>query len=68
MNIVTTHDAERCHVIKIILIYIDGELVSRDEAKISVYDFWLIWRQEGSDCNEGFEEHMDRLFEKLVKP
>jgi|TARA_R110001583_G_scaffold195355_2_gene372148 branched-chain amino acid aminotransferase len=67
---VTTHDAEDDPRNKDILIYIDGELFHRDEAKISVYDsgFMLgdgMW--EGMRLYNGtwafFEEHMDRLFE-----
>ncbi|MDB4838145.1 aminotransferase class IV, partial [Marinomonas sp.] len=66
----TTHDAEEDPRNKDILIYIDGELFHRDEAKVSVYDsgFMLgdgMW--EGMRLYNGkwafFEEHMDRLFE-----
>lgn len=67
---VTTHDAQEDPRNNDLLIYIDGELVHRDEAKISVYDsgFMLgdgMW--EGMRLYNGkwafFEEHMDRLFE-----
>jgi len=66
----STHDAEEDVRNKDILIYIDGELVHRDEAKVSVYDsgFMLgdgMW--EGMRLYDGkwafFDEHMDRLFE-----
>ena len=66
----TTHDAEEDPRNKDILIYINGELVHRDEAKVSVYDagFMLgdgMW--EGMRLYNGkwafWEEHMDRLFE-----
>ncbi len=66
----TTHDAEEDARNKDILIYVNGELVHRDEAKISVYDsgFMLgdgMW--EGMRLYNGkwafFEEHMDRLFD-----
>ena len=66
----TTHDAEEDIRNQDILIYVDGELVHRNEAKISVYDsgFMLgdgMW--EGMRLYDGkwafFDEHMDRLFE-----
>ncbi len=66
----TTHDAEEDARNKDILIYVNGELVHRDEAKVSVYDsgFMLgdgMW--EGMRLYNGkwafFEEHMDRLFD-----
>lgn len=65
----TTHDAEEDARNRDILIYIDGRLVPRDEARVSVYDsgFMLgdgMW--EGMRLHNGrwafFEEHMDRLF------
>ncbi|HUF57070.1 MAG TPA: aminotransferase class IV [Thermohalobaculum sp.] len=65
----TTHDAEEDARNRDILIYVDGRLVPRDEAKISVYDsgFMLgdgMW--EGMRLYNGrwafFDEHMDRLF------
>ena len=66
----TTHDAEDDPRNRDILIYIDGALVPRDEAKVSVYDsgFMLgdgMW--EGMRLYNGkwafFDDHMDRLFE-----
>lgn len=66
----TTHDAEDDTRNRDILIYVDGALVPRDEAKVSVYDsgFMLgdgMW--EGMRLYDGvwafFDEHMDRLFE-----
>lgn len=66
----TTHDAEDDPRNKDILIYVDGELLPRVEAKVSVYDsgFMLgdgMW--EGLRLHHGtwvfFDEHMDRLFE-----
>ena len=65
----STHDAEDDLRNRDILIYINGELKHRDEAKVSVYDsgFMLgdgMW--EGMRLYDGvwvfFEEHMDRLF------
>ncbi len=65
----TTHDAEEDARNRDILIYVDGELVHKDEAKVSVYDsgFMLgdgMW--EGMRLYDGqwafFDEHMDRLF------
>lgn len=65
----TTHDAEEDARNRDILIYVNGELVHRDEAKVSVYDsgFMLgdgMW--EGMRMYNGkwafFDEHMDRLF------
>ena len=66
----TTHDADEDARNRDILIYVNGELVHRDEAKVSVYDsgFMLgdgMW--EGMRLYDGrwafFEEHMDRLFD-----
>jgi len=67
---VTTHDAEDDRRNSDIKIYVNGEIVHRDEAKVSVYDsgFMLgdgMW--EGMRLYDGvwafFEEHMDRLFD-----
>ena len=69
-NAQTTHDAEEDPRNRDILIYVDGELLPRDEAKVSVYDsgFMLgdgMW--EGLRLHHGtwvfFDAHMDRLFE-----
>ena len=66
---VTTHDAEEDLRNSDIKIYVNGDIVHRDEAKVSVYDsgFMLgdgMW--EGMRLYNGvwafFEEHMDRLF------
>jgi len=66
----TTHDAEDDPRNGDILIYVDGELTPRAEAKVSVYDsgFMLgdgMW--EGMRLYNGtwafFDEHMDRLFD-----
>lgn len=66
----STHASEEDIRNRDILIYINGELVPREEAKISVYDsgFMLgdgMW--EGLRLYNGkwafFDEHMDRLFE-----
>ena len=66
----TTHDSQDDPRNKDILIYVNGELVHRDEAKVSVYDsgFMLgdgMW--EGMRLYNGkwafLEEHLDRLFE-----
>ena len=68
----TTHDAEEDARNRDILIYVDGALVPRDQAKISVYDsgFMLgdgMW--EGMRLYNGkwafFDAHMDRLFNSL---
>ena len=65
----TTHDAEEDARNQDILIYVNGELVHRDAAKVSVYDsgFMLgdgMW--EGMRLYDGvwafFDEHMDRFF------
>jgi branched-chain amino acid aminotransferase len=67
---ITTHQAEDDIRNKNILIYVDGQIVPRDQAKISVYDsgFMLgdgVW--EGLRLYNGkwafLDEHMDRLFE-----
>ena len=68
----TTHDADFDARNDNILIYVNGDLVPKDDAKISVYDsgFMLgdgMW--EGMRLYDGqwafFEEHMDRLFNSL---
>ena len=65
----TTHDAEDDPRNRDLKIYVDGALLHRDEAKVSVYDsgFMLgdgMW--EGLRLYNGvwafFDEHMDRLF------
>lgn len=65
----TTHDAEEDARNQNILIYVNGELVPRAEATVSVYDsgFMLgdgMW--EGLRLYDGvwafFDDHMDRLF------
>ncbi len=67
---VTTHQAEEDARNRDILIYVNGEIVHRDQAKVSVYDsgFMLgdgIW--EGLRLYNGkwafLDEHLDRLFE-----
>ena len=74
MNIETksTHDAETDSRNEEILIWINGELVPKNEAKVSVYasGFMLgdgMW--EGMRLYNGkwafFDEHMDRLFNSL---
>jgi branched-chain amino acid aminotransferase len=66
----TTHDAEDDDRNRDIKIYVNGDVVHRDEAKVSVYDsgFMLgdgMW--EGMRLYNGvwafFDEHMDRFFE-----
>ncbi|MZR31702.1 aminotransferase class IV [Sneathiella litorea] len=66
----TTHDAEEDVRNQNIKIYVNGEIVPREEAKVSVYDsgFMLgdgMW--EGMRLYNGkwafFDEHMDRLFD-----
>ena len=66
----TTHDAEDDDRNRDIKIYVNGDLLHRDEAKVSVYDsgFMLgdgMW--EGMRLYNGvwafFDEHMDRFFE-----
>lgn len=66
----TTHDSQEDPRNKDLLIYINGELVHRDEAKVSVYDSGFMMGDgmwEGMRLYNGkwafFEEHMDRLFE-----
>lgn len=68
----TTHDSERDERNDNILIWVNGELVHKNDAKISVYDsgFMLgdgMW--EGMRLYNGkwafFDEHMDRLFNSL---
>ncbi len=65
----TTHDASEDERNQDIKIYVNGEIVHRDEAKVSVYDsgFMLgdgMW--EGMRLYNGtwafFDEHMDRFF------
>jgi branched-chain amino acid aminotransferase len=65
----TTHDAEADKRNQDIKIYVNGDIVPRSEAKVSVYDsgFMLgdgMW--EGMRLYNGtwgfFDEHMDRLF------
>ncbi len=67
---VTTHQAQEDARNDAILIYVDGKIVPRDQAKVSVYDsgFMLgdgVW--EGLRLYNGkwafLNEHMDRLFE-----
>jgi branched-chain amino acid aminotransferase len=67
---VTTHQAEDDRRNNSILIYVDGALVPRNEARISVYDsgFMLgdgVW--EGLRLHDGrwafLGDHLDRLFE-----
>jgi len=66
----STHDAEDDPRNRDILIYVNGELKHRDEAKVSVYDsgFMLgdgMW--EGMRLHDGvwafFDDHMDRFFD-----
>ncbi|WP_422050556.1 aminotransferase class IV [Shimia sp.] len=68
----STHDAKSDDRNDHIKIYVDGEIVPKDEAKVSVYDsgFMLgdgMW--EGMRLYDGqwafFDEHMDRLFNSL---
>lgn len=67
---ITTHDANEDSRNQNIKIYVNGDIVHRDEAKVSVYDsgFMLgdgMW--EGMRLYNGqwafFDEHMDRLFD-----
>lgn len=69
----TTHDAEEDVRNRDIKIYVNGDLVHRDDAKVSVYDsgFMLgdgMW--EGMRLYNGtwafFDEHMDRFFESCT--
>ncbi|MBT6095304.1 MAG: aminotransferase class IV [Rhodospirillaceae bacterium] len=66
---ITTHDAEEDARNRDIKIYVNGDIVHRDEARVSVYDsgFMLgdgMW--EGMRLYNGkwafFDDHMDRLF------
>ncbi|MBF9058050.1 aminotransferase class IV [Rhodobacterales bacterium HKCCSP123] len=66
----TTHDAEDDPRNRDILIYVNGELKHRDEAKVSVYDSGFLlgdgmW--EGMRLYDGvwafFDAHMDRFFD-----
>lgn len=68
----STHDAEVDARNDDLLIYVNGELVPKEDAKVSVYDsgFMLgdgMW--EGLRLYDGhwafFDEHMDRLFNSL---
>lgn len=68
-NSTTTHEAEDDIRNQDIMIYVNGKIVHRSDAKVSVYDagFMLgdgMW--EGMRLYDGtwafFEEHMDRLF------
>ncbi|KMW59503.1 Branched-chain amino acid aminotransferase [Candidatus Rhodobacter oscarellae] len=68
----STHDAQGDDRNDDILIWVNGELVHKDQAKVSVYDsgFMLgdgMW--EGMRLYDGvwafFDEHMDRLFNSL---
>ncbi|MEX0282856.1 MAG: D-amino acid aminotransferase [Arenibacterium sp.] len=70
---ISTHDAAADDRNDNILIYVDGNIVPRDEAKVSVYDsgFMLgdgIW--EGLRLYDGtisfLDEHLDRLFEAAL--
>lgn len=70
---VSTHDAAADDRNDDILIYVDGEIVHRDQAKVSVYDsgFMLgdgVW--EGLRLYDGriafLDEHLDRLFEAAL--
>ncbi|WP_187429813.1 Branched-chain-amino-acid aminotransferase [Roseobacter fucihabitans] len=70
---ISTHDAAADARNDDILIYVDGDLVPRAEAKVSVYDsgFMLgdgIW--EGLRLYDGYlsflDEHLDRLFEAAL--
>lgn len=66
----STHDAEEDLRNRDIRIYVNGEIVHRDEAKVSVYDSGFLlgdgmW--EGMRLYHGhwafFDEHMDRFFD-----
>jgi len=70
MNDISTHDSEHDPRNDSILIYVNGALVPKDEAVVSVYDsgFMLgdgMW--EGMRLYDGewafFDEHMDRLYD-----
>ena len=69
-NARTTHDADEDARNRDIKIYVNGEIVHRDEAKVSVYDSGFLlgdgmW--EGMRLHDGvwafFDEHMDRFFD-----
>ena len=69
----TTHQAEEDARNEAIQIYVDGEIVPKDQAKISVFDsgFMLgdgVW--EGLRLYDGrwafVDEHLDRLFEAAL--
>ena len=66
----TTHEAEEDVRNRDIRIYVNGDIVHRDDAKVSVYDSGFLlgdgmW--EGMRLHNGkwafFDEHMDRLFD-----
>ncbi len=66
----TTHEAEEDDRNRDIRIYVNGEILHRDEAKVSVYDSGFLlgdgmW--EGMRLHNGkwafFDDHMDRLFD-----
>ena len=67
---VTTHQAEEDARNTEILIYVDGKIVPKKEAVISVYDrgfmlgdgVWEGWRLRNNKWSF-LDEHMDRLFE-----
>ena len=70
MSETSTHDAEADARNADLKIYLDGDIVPRDQAKVSVYDsgFLLgdgVW--EGIRLHNGkwafLEAHLDRLFE-----
>ena len=70
---ISTHDAEDDTRNRDIKIYVDGEIVHRDAARVSVYDsgFMLgdgVW--EGMRLYDGqiafLEEHLDRLYEAAL--
>jgi len=70
---ISTHEAKEDARNNDILIYVDGEIVHRDDAKVSVYDsgFMLgdgIW--EGLRLYDGhipfLDDHLDRLFEAAL--
>ena len=70
---ISTHDAEEDARNDDILIYVDGQIVPRDQARVSVYDsgFMLgdgVW--EGLRLYNGrlafLDEHLDRLFEAAL--
>ncbi len=70
---ISTHEAEEDARNENILIYVDGDIVHRNDAKVSVYDsgFMLgdgIW--EGLRLYDGhipfLDDHLDRLFEAAL--